>query len=655
MKKLLFGLFAVAVAGLAHGDIFDDAVSRVKEAFDDIPDGAAISVARAVLARDEAEIVIMDGKTVRPSFERFVFVFVDDFPGANWAHPCRYVIFNEDLSEHEIVRQTLPPSLLSKTGGECLALTRVEGGPKPVTLEATVKRARTYANALRAVTASQIDYAAGSPANSYFLVIAGGANQANNGLRFWSDAAMYYSTLTLKYKVPKENIVLLVSDGRTTGSKDATAYVLDGVGKTTSSKEPVSTPADLDGDGVADVTGPATYAEVKAALDRFADRLGPSDQLTVFITSHGNVDGGNSYAFLFNPVWTSEVIFDYQLAELTKGIGCPIAFALETCYSGGFIDDLCAVPDRVVATACSGDQMSWGGEGELQPGGAATFDGATHSRNGWAYPFNCAMRGNVPKSVAMYGAYPWEDSPYEDDQNYCLKADSNGDGRISFREASNFATENDQYAQPGLKDHEDPQFWESTAGLGERFFTLKDVEPVSLENPIICDTAKAASNRMAKAAFTPSAAVETKLGKWSPTLTTYRNMFTFKVVPTSGGKWAVAAVLTPEAKTRVNESAQAATRLIPVGDIAALAMEGKKDVRGGGCVPGFYYALRGFGSLEGLGGLDVYGPELCGAEGDVTFPEVKKPSDVAGFFSIGVKETPDVNPSDAPLTIVEAR
>ena len=248
-------------AGLAYGDLFDEAVSRAKGASGDIPDGAAISVAHMVLARDEVEIVVMDGKTVRPPFERFVFVFVDDFPGANWAHPCRYVIFSEDLSEHEVVRQTLPPSLLSRLGGECIALTRVEGGPRPVTLEATVKRVRAYANALR--SAPEIDYTAGSPANSYFLVIAGGANPASNGLRFWSDAAMYYSTLTLKYRVPKENIALLVSDGRQdVGGKDATAYVFDEVGKTTSHQEPVSTPADLDGDGVADVTGPATCAAV---------------------------------------------------------------------------------------------------------------------------------------------------------------------------------------------------------------------------------------------------------------------------------------------------------------------------------------------------------------------------------------------------------
>ena len=43
-----------------------------------------------------------------------------------------------------------------------------------------------------------------------------------------------------------------------------------------------------------------------------------------------------------------------------------------------------------------------------------------------------------------------------------------------------------------------------------------------------------------------------------------------------------------------------------------------------------------------------------GADAKVVFPEVKKPSDAAGFFSIGVKETPGITPSDgsfAPITI----
>ena len=197
------------------------------------------------------------------------------------------------------------------------------------------------------------------------------------------------------------------------------------------------------------------------------------------------------------------------------------------------------------------------------------------------------------------GAYPWEDSENAQDREYCCGANANGDGRISFREASDFAASNDVYA---VKGKETPQFAESTPGLGAAFFTLKDVEPVSLENPIVCDTVGEASNRMAKAAFTPSVTVETKLGKWSPTLRTYRDMFTFKVVETEGNKWAVEAVLTPEAESNLVENASAATRQIPVGDIAALPTEGKKDVTVGGCVPGFYYTLYGAATLPKRGG-----------------------------------------------------
>lgn len=35
----------------------------------------------------------------------------------------------------------------------------------------------------------------------------------------------------------------------------------------------------------------------------------------------------------------------------------------------------------------------------------------------------------------------------------------------------------------------------------------------------------------------------------------------------------------------------------------------------------------------------AYGPELCNAEGKVEFPAVAKPSDAAGFFTIGVSAT----------------
>ena len=78
-----------------------------------------------------------------------------------------------------------------------------------------------------------------------------------------------------------------------------------------------------------------------------------------------------------------------------------------------------------------------------------------------------------------------------------------------------------------------------------------------------------------------------------------------------------------------------------------MTAEGKRDVKVVGCVPGFYYTLYG---ARGLGALPTtetaYGPELCGLSGEVTFEKVAKPSDAAGFFSVGVKETPGVQPSN---------
>ena len=91
-------------------------------------------------------------------------------------------------------------------------------------------------------------------------------------------------------------------------------------------------------------------------------------------------------------------------------------------------------------------------------------------------------------------------------------------------------------------------------------------------------------------------------------------------------------VLALVAAVAMATGARAATRQIPLADIAAMTEEGKKDVTVTGCVPGFYYTLRGSG---GLVGVDVYGPVLCEPDKPVTFEAVEKPSETAGFFSIG--------------------
>ena len=65
-------------------------------------------------------------------------------------------------------------------------------------------------------------------------------------------------------------------------------------------------------------------------------------------------------------------------------------------------------------------------------------------------------------------------------------------------------------------------------------------------------------------------------------------------------------------------------------------------------VPGFYYSFYSGSSVTNLGAVAAEGGRnvLCGPSKDVEFSGVVKPDAAAGFFSIGAKETPGVQPSD---------
>ena len=55
----------------------------------------------------------------------------------------------------------------------------------------------------------------------------------------------------------------------------------------------------------------------------------------------------------------------------------------------------------------------------------------------------------------------------------------------------------------------------------------------------------------------------------------------------------------------------------------------------------YYYTLYGAAGVRALPTTEtIYGAILCGTDGEVEFDGVAKPSDAAGFFTIGVKETP---------------
>lgn len=466
----------------ADGDVFAEAAERLREIVGD--KAFAIFVVRKLIDASNLKFSTMGSANEIPlPFPKMVIGFIDEAPGANWSHPCSLVLFNEDLSNAVKIPLTEPPCLSERLNGTESPLVLAPAHTLSIdqakeAVEARIEALRQEkglreANELRAgIRAADPDVMLGNPSNSYFLVVAGGANPPNNGLRFWADAAMYYSTLRIKYGVPKENIALLVSDGGAT-NKDAIAYVADGG---TNYQDYVSSPADMDGDGVDDVTGPANFETLRKTLKAFEKKLTPADQLTVFISSHGSPIGESSpsnhncAAWLFdrNPS-RQEIVRDWQLELLTKRINCPVGFAIETCYSGGFIDNITNTSKRVIATACRHDQFSFGSEGAIPVEDLETFDGAIGSHNSWALPFNCAVRCRVPSSVIWADTYPWGSGLID----LTPAVDTNGDGRVSFGEAFVFSLSNDTCAVVGREPYEEPQLGESEPGFAERFFTLK--------------------------------------------------------------------------------------------------------------------------------------------------------------------------------------
>ena len=158
------------------------------------------------------------------------------------------------------------------------------------------------------------------------------------------------------------------------------------------------------------------------------------------------------------------------------------------------------------------------------------------------------------------------------------------------------------------------------------------------------DTEAEAAEVFGRAVFAPSDAVAAALGS-DAAITTYCNMFGLDVVPTSGGKWAVAAYLLPEPWTNLVLSAQEASRQLPVAELA-LRDYGTplENVLITNCVPGFYYSLYDGSTVTNLK-ADVNaanGNILCGPDQKVIVPVLPKPSPAAGFFTIGVLEIPTV-------------
>ncbi|HAS81829.1 MAG TPA: hypothetical protein DCS43_03935 [Verrucomicrobia bacterium] len=352
--------------------------------------------------------------------------FIDDDPAANWAHPCRYVFIAPDLSSTHVIDAVRP---LTIEGPDAVA------GPYGMErLIAFHPAAIKFAPVVIASGSTNSILYGEADSHHFALLISGGNTTNSNTDRYWRDTAYIYSTLIQKYGYAKSNVTVLVADG-TNPAIDHLNY-----NYVPPDSWLASTPLDFDGDGECDITGDASAASVSNAFLDLQSRLTPQDQLFVFLTDHGGPTPGGSAWDVELSLWNQERLHDRDLQALTEPISCPIFFVMEQCYGGGFADDL-DQSNRAIATAAAHNGTSY----------AMSYP---FYYDQWSYYWTAAVRGFFPSNNV-----PWVDGAP-------CNADFNGDGYVSFREASFFATAN-------KAENEHPTYQEVPDFLGCQSFLAR--------------------------------------------------------------------------------------------------------------------------------------------------------------------------------------
>ena len=235
--------------------------------------------------------------------------FVDDYPCAKWCHPCRYLVMDTQTGEYKMIDEIFYPS------NEYTDFELISSPIEPP------------------LYSSQIDPPTNNPTNRpenshlYAVIIGGDELGPEMGWDddecFWNDVSGVYCTL-LKYGYTKENIIVHYAEG--TGPEGIED--LD---------EPFEDPSD-------DIDYWADKDTIITTFEYLEQQLTPNDMLFVYLNDHGNqVNNQNTISYLYLPGENIDQnrLYDYDLSEYVRNINCSqMIFLIDSCYSGGFIDDL---------------------------------------------------------------------------------------------------------------------------------------------------------------------------------------------------------------------------------------------------------------------------------------------------------------------------
>lgn len=371
-----------------------------------------------------------DGSFIKSPYNTAWAYFVDDYPFANWVHPCRYIFVNTTNGNYQLINSELPPEQFRFT--PLSLFTR----PTPESYENGVMETPM----LKTVQDNPHLYA----------VLICGRESANLDVweyRFKNDIAAVYSTLTNIYGYPKNNIFILYNDGNSHFGND------------------------FDGDGVNDIYNNANKETITQVFNELSGKsnnhpeipeLDEDDQLFIFVDDHGNRTNGISRF-----TTPSTPYYDTTMARDLEQVKCAQMIVLmQPCKSGGFpvrltdyvnYDVQCK--NRSVHSAAD-DESSWS-ENVLTNNMYCEF----------TYYWVAAARGHYPACdpSSWQNTHPWNNSymvgtnpfiPHNPNYYYShgynhqnhpdFNPDTNNDGFVQMEEAFNYADSLDRYSPNGF-------------------------------------------------------------------------------------------------------------------------------------------------------------------------------------------------------------
>ena len=324
-------------------------------------------------------------------------------PFAKWVHSSRYILIDAATGNYQIQnKRFFPPDW--KTN-----FSVISERPRPTPI------------ALPANEAVEITRASPNP-NLFAVIIVGESDE-----RFKNDASAIYCALINTYGYTKENIFVHA----------VTSYDMDG-----------------DDDEYNDFDYFASKDAIEHTFNELAGetntsteipKLEPSDQLFIFVTSHGGMDDDeNSYIIL--PDNDPDELFDYDMADYLENAECSqIIGVFAICEAGGFYNKLQDCNDalcknRSIHTSSNTESSWW--EYWITNGNYDEF----------VYYWTAAVRGypysgNPYEVYAAAGSFPFHYYFTNHLEDY--NPDINEDGVVQMSEAFDYANNMDTWSEYG--------------------------------------------------------------------------------------------------------------------------------------------------------------------------------------------------------------